>query len=711
MSILVSGRRASNKTRNAIANATLEVAAILNSSGRQYYNSSIGEQTIGMEGLNDQEFSTLDRTKASLIAELKTTSLATEVLKGCSEHQLNIALESAATTILGAGAGASYYSASQKTLDNSGVIAATPMGASSQYAMESFDPATIEKFLAATVVANAQSALAGSFEDAFFPQILVPAGEHGIDLSLTIPLIYSNTKRDVGGAVFDIKKTSIVQAILTPSVLESDATTIWPQSTSNTEPATLVLHSDVPTLTKVISGVDVTTRPVKFGAEVDIIGLSNTPGLIAQKIFDETDQLDSIMNLGTVYYKVTAVKGVTTVASVFAVDVSHQNGSLLTQVAAGKVQQFQTATTVNLPLNPASVPVNGDTQAAFTTQMEEILGVAPGTDFNINISMKLSAEADTESGYFLVNANNTAISALYDAAGTLSSLSVFTAVGVTITIAPLGYMPKLRRSNTNLRNNGTIIDNNTTVTYRYPVQLQAPISSQTAIGANNIVTIETLGTAARIRNSGNAVQVLATTESILIADNGIPAQYPMAGAKLVKPTYRHHTIDVATVVANMNSKDALENLRGHLTSVLTLMANELLIDSHYLAALEALDIGFDGYEIIVVADPSIASHIWESGDTRTLGDNRPYVITQSNNEFFLGKLYMSFRRKTRDDNMHPLDFGSMLVTPSLTFELPINRNNRTVNEVTTVPRVNSYATLPILGRLDVLNLATMYTTN
>jgi len=40
----------------------------------------------------------------------------------------------------------------------------------------------------------------------------------------------------------------------------------------------------------------------------------------------------------------------------------------------------------------------------------------------------------------------------------------------------------------------------------------------------------------------------------------------------------------------------------------------------------------------------------------------------------------------------------------------INRNGRTVQEIHTVPRCNSYVTLPILGRLDVLNLNTLYPT-
>jgi len=127
------------------------------------------------------------------------------------------------------------------------------------------------------------------------------------------------------------------------------------------------------------------------------------------------------------------------------------------------------------------------------------------------------------------------------------------------------------------------------------------------------------------------------------------------------------------------------------------------------------------YEIIAVTNVEMAPHFMVDGDPRTFGDSRNFVITQSLNKFFsydktdasgnvsrVAKIYMSFRRSVRSDEMHPLDFGRLLLSPSITYDIAINRNNRTTQEIHTIPRANAYVTLPILMRIDVIGLENLY---
>jgi len=221
--------------------------------------------------------------------------------------------------------------------------------------------------------------------------------------------------------------------------------------------------------------------------------------------------------------------------------------------------------------------------------------------------------------------------------------------------------------------------------------------------------LDTLGTAAQIRNGGNAVNALLNAQSILKAGGPIPAQNPMMGSEFVVPTYVERTLNVTDMVQSLNSKDALENVRGHFTATLTLMNNQMLVQSRYLAALKALNFGADDFETIVVTDPKIAPHLMVSGDPRSLGNMNNYKITVSNNAKLLDKVFMSFRLKNRTEDLHPLNFGAMLMTPSLTFEAPITQNNRVANNVITIPRVNSYVFLPIMAVLNVQNLNALYT--
>jgi hypothetical protein len=581
------------------------------------------------------------------------------------------------------------------------------------YSLESFDPVSAIKYIAATAVANAQSIVAGGFEEVWFPTQIVPPGQSGVDFQVTLPKLYTPSARNADSTPFQIKRVSTIEAILDPSLLESESTTVVPYASSATLPTQLVPAAQIPTVDKLINGVTVPTRPIKFGEEVDIIQLSSAPGLLRLGVFDETDSLDPIMNIGTIFYKLEVKTGVGTPGAVtntcyLSSDISSQNGALLTQAPTGEAQQYHTTSMAHVYINPGIVPVNGDSKATIVSALEGILGIAPGTKFNILATFRLTAEAKTDRGHFLVNANNNVVAKLYNAANAEIALTPLTATGVEVVVSPLGYLPNVRRTNSNLRQDGTIIDNNTTVTYRFPVSLSAPIVSVAPIGAVNTTTLEGLGRVARIRQNGRCVTALKNLEVFLSNINGIPAQSPIIGAEYVIPTYVPHSIDVSQIVVTMNSKDALENLRGQLAASLTNMVNEALIKSHYLAALEEQVGDIDGYEVIVVTDPRIAVHIWESGDIRTFGDNRKYVITKSNNKFFLDKIYFSFRRKSRTGELHPLDFGSLLYTPSLTYDVQLNRNGHTAVQIHTVPIANAYATLPILGVLHVSGLETMY---
>lgn len=712
-----SGAKASEK--EILNNAVLDVSAIINNGGSTYINKQLANDVIGLESIDSIAFQGVDRTMQQLKGELRSSSLGTVMLAGYSPEQVDHALESAAYTILASDDAVKFYSDAARrpnAIDGLGAVV-LPADGDSGYAMESFDPISIPKYLAATAVANAQAAISGGFEEVWFPQQIVPAGQNGVDVQITIPRVFTTTVRTGDGSTpYNLVKQSLVEAILDPSMLESEATTVVPYAIDATTPHALVLNSQIPTSNRIIDGITVPTRPILFGAEVDIIQLSNAPGLIKIGAFDETDSLDPIMNIGTIAYKLAITTGATggsagtTITTYLEADISSQLGTLLTQVQAGQGQEYQTTSTIRLDINPDTInPVNGSNAATVRSTLEGILGIQSGTYFNITAKAKLSGNANIETGYFLVNANNATISHLYDANKTEIALTPLSATGVTVAITPLGYLPNVRRTNSNLRQNGTIIDSNTLVTYRFPVNLSAPLISQAPIGAVNNVTLEGLGYAAKIRNNGRAVKALQNAETVLAGSNGIPAQSPIIGAEFVIPTYRRNEIDVTEMVTTMNSKDSLVNLRGQLLAAMSNMVNEALVASHYLAALEMTSGDIDAFEIIVATSPEIAPHIWESGDIRTFGDNRKYIITKSNNKFFDGKIYISFRRSGRSDEVHPLDFGRMLVTPPITYDVAINRNGRTVNEIHTVPRVNSYVTLPILLRLDVIGLLSLYT--
>lgn len=701
---------------NKIDTVVNELRAIVANGGSRYTSLESAANVIGMESLKEADFAVIQSSYADMMHDLRGSGLALELMKGVEPEQLEVALEACALTLMSGANPEAYYAAAiqNAVAPAGGVLVNTQqsgMAFNDTFGMESFDPVSVQKYLAYTAVANALSVINGDFESVFFPPQIVPAGQTGIDVDIRIPRVFAMNTRTNNGVPISFVKHSIIDALVDSSILDIDATTVVPYASSATLPVTLVPNSVIATTTRVIDGVNVDTRPILFGQEVDVIALSSAPGLLKNGAFDTTDSLDPVMNVGTVYYKLSVVTGIgstpVTTEVILAADVSAQTGTQLTQVAAGVIQQYHANPHVELVIKQDFVPVMG-TASSVVGQIEGILGVASGTHWTITGSMRLAANANIETAVMVVDATGAKLTRSFDSNGIETPVAALNTSTHTVTIVPVGYVPNVRRTNSNLRTNGTIIDNNTVITYRFPIKLSSPIVSQSPVGTLSSTTLEGLTQAMRIRNNGNCVKALKQLEVVLAANNGIPPQSSMMGAEMVKPYYVRDSMDLQTVVNNMQSQYALADMRGALLAAVSNMANELLIKSNYLAALEFCTNSNEGFEIIIVTDTQIGSNLMESGDNRSFGDRRKYRIATSLNSFFKGKIYISFRRSDRGTGMHPLDFGGQLITPALTYDVQVSRNSATVKEIHTIPRTVPYATLPVLGRIDVNNLDLLF---
>lgn len=738
------------KDRNSkkdFKNLVKELDAIIANSGSSIVNENVSKLTLGLESLSDNEFDLYTKSDTELKRLLRNSPHFNEqILSKTDDPWLQeLSLESAAYVLLAGKTGGEYYCKNVSNPDPIGngidgrVI--MPMdGGDTTYNIESFEPASLAKYSASTAAANAQTSIIGGFEDLWFSPYLVPAGQNGVDLTITIPKVHAMTPRtnDTTGSApytYQIQKTSIIEAILNPSILESNATAIVPDVSA--APGWAVPNATITKWTSTVQGQQVTTGPILFNTGLDLIGASNVAAILGpNSVLDETDQLDPVMNVGTVYYKLSVNHGTSGSPLwynvVLAADISNQPQSLLTQVQQGLPQQYQTTGTfvvqINQNLTPVPSATYNDSASNVAGTLESLLGLSAGASFNVLLNLRLSATGNTDTANFEVDvtSNPFSIVGAYDGNGNaLASVSALTSSFVTLT--PLGVYPKARRTNSNLRNNGTIVDSNTPVLYRYAVPLSAPIISQTPIGAATTITLEALAKVAKLRQNGRAVTALQNAETIIMNYNnlpgdllssvtGLPSNIPMAGAQFVTPSYLYSSIDVGTLVSNLQSKDTIDNIRGALTAAISLMVNELVLTSHYCAALELIGENPTDFEIILATDQQAYPFFMESGDVRSFGDKRSYQTSVSNNQFFtatgvngpVSKVYFTFKRKTKSDDLHPLDFGRMLQTPSITYDVQINRNARTVNEIHMIPRIAAYVFLPILGRLDIQNLSSSF---
>jgi hypothetical protein len=131
-------------------------------------------------------------------------------------------------------------------------------------------------------------------------------------------------------------------------------------------------------------------------------------------------------------------------------------------------------------------------------------------------------------------------------------------------------------------------------------------------------------------------------------------------------------------------------------------------DTNFVAAMKAFGLPDDGYEFILLTDPRLSGYVMTQGDSRTVGDNKSFTKAVTALTAIKDKIYISMRRKSRPEAIHPLDFGVFLKAPEIVVEVQIPRDGGMRKEVQVLPRGDAYVLLPVLAVITVEGMDTIY---
>lgn len=580
----------------------------------------------------------------------------------------------------------------------------------SQFTLQGFDAAASDQWAAVSAAVNAMATVTSTFEQLFFRQIIVPAGSGGYDVSMAIPHVQSVSIRgNASGTPYSINRIPLVKALRDSSILRNLDTTVFPVATDGTTPAKLVPVAEWPNRSETQGGHTFNTRPILFGTEVDLLGVSTHPGVVPVGGYDETDQIEPTVNCGKVCMQVSMTDGgapATTIVAKFEYDISKQVGAFLQKAAAGSDRAYITNAPFRVVLTEKTefVAVSGGTAAEFRELVNAGIGQAADARFKMVIRVRLAAASNTEFSNTRIDNTETAVEALY---GTGNAAKIFTAPHAATPTAK-GYFPLARRTSSNFRTQGKILDGSVINNFRFPVMLSAPFIFQHPHAGQPSISVDHLAAAQRALVNNNAHLALLAARSTIQAEDGLANATPALSKDLVVPTYRYRELDVAANVLTMNSKDGLANMRAVLQQALIHEFNQGILDSNVLCAAEFLYGNADVLEPIVVTDPKIYGYLMEAGDPRFMGNNREFSLSMTQNDDFAGKIFMSVRRKTADATPSPVDFGMFLNTPTLIHTIDVWRNNRTNKETHSVACNAHYVTCPFLIEIDVVGLEDYY---
>ena len=577
---------------------------------------------------------------------------------------------------------------------------------------EAFSEQELRAQLPLSVAYNFLASRQNEFGEAFFPTQTLTPDQAALLLKVRKYNVFEQVRHSTTGSVTDFKWRNLVEAARDASILANETTLIVPIFTGTNDAAwagdgNFAYFMDDAYITggytKTIDGYTVATRPLRIGTELDLIGISQHPGLIGQA--DHSDAIDAKATLAAIY---VSVDNGTDPAETFKFVTSQLPRSEFNKTPEGNYREIglQFATD-SLFLDTDTLTIAG----AASTAMNAVSG-----GDKAKLTLEVSGRINTETGRTNVYASNVSCVVVDDQGVVVSNAA--SAYSYTV----VGYDLTARRSNANRRSQG-LLASPTEEEERYVIPLGSPITSTSPVGTNrDAADLQTLVNITRVRNSNNAVTTLlnyADTLRSYVVNNGagVKASVQGLGRHLVTPTFVEmssvagNALDLPATINSLTSAERYADISAALVNAIRDVASRLVRDSGYLQALDIVSGGQEmEYEVVIGTDQYISRFIMVSGDTRTLGNGMDCVIVTTPDNRMDNKIVVSLRRKNVQ-GYDPLSSGTMAYIPELASSIQTARNGATYKEATVQPRTLHIPVLPILGYIEVTGLSDVLVEN
>lgn len=667
------------------------------------------------ESYGATESNAADNLGGSYATAMETLCSDLAVITGAKVEYTAAQIAAAKIAAVAAGGGASAVKRKPvgKYVATEGHVPVVPMMGTStgdyleqrMTAFENYDDRDNRNMVQYSATYNLNSARQHKAAEMWFPTITVPLDQVGFVFRVSMTTVQDDIRRGITGVLANANRTNILRAVVNPNILKDDTSLIVP--VVRNENATMFVDDAlIAPKSVMVSGEAVMTAPLLAGAEVDLIGLAQTDGMLARGSVADglTDSLDTTVRLKNVYIKVGD--------DVIQLHVENLLGS--TFVGAG-VQGDTRG--MNLNFDNQTVTVSGTTTKVDGTALTSLSALATSS-LRVRLSLNLSGNVNLRSGKCQIFGNRVAIYNIYDADGNVKPLT--TAPGSAIKTLfdgaeVLGYDVLASRSNLNRRMRGQLIDRQSfdqafAVRQRSPITVLHPVTDD---GQADYSDLEDMIATTRIRTTNSAVDKIIETAAMLKkfkadnTDDVVNPQHFGIGSWYVRPAFQEADLDLREFVDSENSAQRAADISAAVVNKLRDMAYDLFLESEYGVALDHMYAGnAPTPTLIIITDPYNASWVQIPGDTRTSGIMMNMKLEDMYNERMQNHFYFTFALDSADKNEtpNPLNSGNMGWAPESTVVLPITRDGQTSKELCVQPRYDHYQHLPIMGVLRLTNV-------
>jgi hypothetical protein len=574
---------------------------------------------------------------------------------------------------------------------------------------EAFDGQAVNNALYYSIVFNAGAARQDTFGEAFFPTIVIDPTVSGISVDVEFTSIYTDFERSASGAsnAAKFQRTPVVKAIYDNTLFGTDKNRLIPVKTTDSS-AFFVANQDT---SVTANGETFTTAPLAIGKTVNLLGISQTPAMLAKGVMDSTDAIDHSINLDKVYFTLTEGSGQSLVTETFRMTVSAFPGANF----VGQLQgNFKTMT---LSFDSDSIIVNTDTTTMANGAASTILG-GLANNHTVRLKMKLHGDANVQVGDISVYGSAFEIVEIKNAAGDVlpSTNADYIAIAAVFNTGSfLGYTLDAWRTNSNLRTRGLLVTNDKyvqvyNVNYRSGITVLSPVNN--AGGVDNDASkltsqIQTAG----IRANVSAVQTLTNYAGTLsqVISSGAAADVKLVGAGgyLVNPYYHEFSVDLGTSVDSIKSNERYNDVRAALVNRIREEVLNMYVSSNYNVAYEVMRGNLGGkIGVVVGTDPHLKQYLTSDSSRLNIGEEFEVTVVSTPNKLVSGKIFITFVVDDAEKNsvINPLNFGNFLWAPTITTDVVRSNGGAVIREFHNIPRYMHIINLPILAQITVANL-------
>ena len=579
---------------------------------------------------------------------------------------------------------------------------------------EAFDDQAINNAIYYSVAYNFAAARQDAFGEAFFPTIVVDPTQSGILVETEVISLMSEIERSIDGTPNKkgFNKKVITKAIYDGELLDNNRNKVVPVKVAGQNDAVFVSGH---TFVDETSGTPVTTAPLKFGKEFNLLGISQTAAMLSKGTMDHTDTLDRTINLDKLYITIkgenSAGDPVTEMIEVPVNIFPHSNFTYSTQ------DHWKD---MNLNFSTSSIIINGSNVKTVDGNESEIFKALPSfANHKFHVEVQVSGKANVEYADMELFANKIKLVEVRNPSGNLvletsPEYADFKTIFDTLELS--GFTLEAYRTNSNLRTNGQLVTNdkfqqiyNVPLRTGFSVFLPATNANGKELSADSLATLISYS---GIKVNLAAVRKLTEFASTLkiVTNNGSNKEIELdtIGRHHVYPYYNEITFGLSKHVDSLRSNDREEDIRAAFITNIKNEAIKMGIESNYNVVYDIMRGNLGGKKTIIVGtDPRIEQYLTKDGNNKIeISSTLDAIVVSSNNPALKGSMYVTYSifDDQRNTAVNPLSFGAHLWRPTIATDIVVTQGGSTRRAINTVPSFLHIVSLPIVSKFNVSDI-------